>query len=258
MHFRGVGTGAFIPLVFSMVSCHKHQNNEFAFSAIIHSISIMLFDLHVHTTLSACSQLDIKDILQLARGRGLDGVCITDHDTMDIRHQLTEGIQPNGLVVVFGMEYSTSLGDFLVFAPTHKIPPRLSAERLLSTVEDMGGVAVAAHPFRSGRSVSEKLIKLGLCTAVESINGRNTPQENMAVEQWIERYDLFQCGGSDAHTIPELGTYATRFLVPVSTRTDLIQALKHGLCRPEIPTVDSQTHQGVSEKKDAGIQVRLP
>ena len=241
-----------------MVSCHLNQNNIFAFIALIHNIPIMLFDLHVHTTLSACSQLDMQDILRIARGCGLDGVCITDHDTMDIRHQLTEGIQANGLVVVFGMEYSTSLGDFLVFAPTHKIPPRLPAERLLSTVEDMGGVAVAAHPFRSGRSVSEKLIKLGLCSAVESINGRNTPQENMAVEQWIERYDLFQCGGSDAHTIPELGTYATRFLVPVSTRTDLIQALKHGLCRPEIPTVDPQTPRSVSETTNSGIQAHLP
>ena len=75
----------------------------------------MKFDIHVHTTLSPCSHLTVDDILSRAKDKGLDGVCITDHDTMAIRHHLSEGIQDNGLCLIFGMEYSSPDGDFLAF-----------------------------------------------------------------------------------------------------------------------------------------------
>jgi predicted metal-dependent phosphoesterase TrpH len=195
----------------------------------------MLFDLHVHTSLSPCANINIEDLVARAMERGLDGVCITDHHTMDIRHVLAEGIQKNGLCVIFGMEYSTPQGDFLLFGPFEDLAPDLDADLLLPSVRDRGGAAVAAHPFRKGRPTDERIIRKGLCHAVECVNGRNTSHENSAVEQWIRRYRLTQCGGSDAHTLSELGTSATRFLVPVQSRVDLIQALRRGLCRPAIP-----------------------
>jgi predicted metal-dependent phosphoesterase TrpH len=198
-------------------------------------MAIMLFDLHVHTVLSPCSDMNIEEIVARARQRGLDGVCITDHHTMDIRHLLAEGIQKNGLCVLFGMEYSTPKGDFLIFGPFEDLAPNLGADLLLSTVRDSGGAAVAAHPFREARPVDERLIRDGLCHGVECVNGRNTSHENSAVADWVQRYRLTRCGGSDAHTLDELGTFATRFLVPVQSRADLIEALDQGLCRPEVP-----------------------
>lgn len=195
----------------------------------------MLFDLHVHTALSPCSNLNIDDIVGLALNRGLDGVCITDHHTMDVRHLLTEGIQKNGLCVLFGMEYSTPEGDFLIFGPFEDLAPDLDADLLLSIVRDRCGAAVAAHPFRKARPVDERLIRDGLCRGVECVNGRNSSHENSAVADWVQRYRLTRCGGSDAHTLNELGTFATRFLVPVQSRADLIKALDQGLCRPEVP-----------------------
>lgn len=175
------------------------------------------------------------EAIMRAKERGLDGICITDHDTMDIRHTLSEGIQENGICVIFGMEYSTSQGDFLVFGSFERLARELPAHQLLQTVERKGGVAVAAHPFRRKRPVNEKIIQEGLCGAIESLNGRNTLTENLAAGRWRRRYDLIECGGSDAHTIVEVGTFATRFFVPIRTRSDLITALKKRRCRPEIP-----------------------
>jgi hypothetical protein len=195
----------------------------------------MIFDLHVHTSLSPCGEMDITDIVKQAGEHGLDGVCITDHNTMDIRHILAEGIQENGVCVVFGMEYSTLQGDFLIFGPFEELPPHLSATRLLQTVRDHDGVAVAAHPFRKERPVDEILIKQGLCRAVECLNGRNNAAENMKTESWRRRHKVTACGGSDAHTLVELATFATRFFIPVQTRHDLIKALKQEACQPEIP-----------------------
>ena len=215
-------------------------------------ISRMIFDLHIHTTLSHCSRLDIQDAIVCAKERGLDGICITDHHTMDVRHSVSEGIQENGLYVFFGMEYTTSQGDFLLFGPFEHLPSRLPADLLLQTVELQGGIAVAAHPFRVQRPVDERLIHEGLCKAIESINGRNTPMENLAVDTWRRSYDLMtECGGSDAHSLDEVGRFATQFLAPVRSRNDLIRNLKHRLCRPVLHVA---THGYCRDNQIGGIR----
>jgi predicted metal-dependent phosphoesterase TrpH len=178
--------------------------------------------------------LDIQDIITQAKKLGLDGVCITDHQSMEIRQVISEGIQDNGICVLFGMEYSTAQGDFLIFGPFTEMAPNLSADQLLKSVSLMGGAAIAAHPFRKRRPVDERIIREGLCTAVETINGRNTSQENLAVNYWRQRFHLAECGGSDAHSLPELGAVATRFFKPVRTRRELIDAIKQHRCRSEI------------------------
>ncbi len=193
----------------------------------------MKFDLHVHTSISPCSQLSLDDILSQARKKGLQGVCITDHDTMDVRRYINEGIQNNGLCVIFGMEYATQEGDFLLFGPFERIKLGLSAADLLNNVLDKGGVAVSAHPFRFNRPTSEHLIKNGLCTIVEGINGRNHQNENDSVASWENLYGVRQVGGSDAHSLEELGRVATLFQQPIRSRADFIDALKNGRYSPE-------------------------
>jgi hypothetical protein len=216
-----------------------HPNKEFAIFLIIFMIASMIFDMHVHTTFSPCSRMCVDEAVAAAGQSGLDGICITDHDTMSIRHVLTEGLQENGVVVIFGMEYTTSRGDFLVFGPFEALEPGLSADRLLRIVDQSSGIAIAAHPFRKDRPVDGRIIQDGCCRVIESLNGRNTATENAAVQGWCDDYDLTECGGSDAHTIEEVGNFATRFFVPVRTRSDLVAALKNRLCRPEDRTVES-------------------
>jgi len=186
----------------------------------------MLFDLHVHTRISPCSSLDLKDILTHARSRGLDGVCITDHDTMDIRNFCLEGLQRDGLCIIFGMEYSTSEGDFLIFGPFEEVPRGLSAKEILTEVNEAGGVAIAAHPCRKARPTKEYVIREGYCRIVEGINGRNQEHENQMALSLYQNYPVSFVGGSDSHTLEELGGVATRIGCKIRTRSDLIKALK--------------------------------
>ena len=51
---------------------------------------------------------------------------------------------------------------------------------------------------------------------------------------WPERYQVGAVGGSDAHTLDELGKVPTPFTVPIQSRTDLIRALKEGLYNPVV------------------------
>ncbi|TFG38160.1 MAG: PHP domain-containing protein [Desulfobacterales bacterium] len=193
----------------------------------------MKFDLHVHTSISPCSQLPLHDIIAQARQRDLSGVCITDHDTMEVRHYLQEGMQENGLCVIFGMEYTTNDGDFLLLGPYEQLQPGLAAADLLRHVENTGGVAVAAHPYRFNRPTREYLVDHGLCRIVEGINGRNHQYENDSVGTWRERYGVKQVGGSDAHSLEELGLVTTIFHLPIRNRADLIYALKNSSYTPE-------------------------
>lgn len=194
----------------------------------------MRFDIHVHSFLSPCSKLDIRDIVKHAKTLGLDGVCITDHDSMNIQQYLQEGIQGNGLCVIFGMEYATPEGDFLLFGPFADIIPDLPAKQLLKLVQQKDGVAVAAHPFRVDRPIPEYIVREGLCRIIESLNGRNTDIENLQIEIWRRKYTLTECGGSDAHQLNELGSGVTHFEIPIQTREDFIDALKKGKCKPEL------------------------
>ncbi len=188
----------------------------------------MKFDLHVHTTLSPCSSLTLPQILAEARAKNLDGVCITDHETMEAQNMVQEGIQEDGLCVICGMEYATKEGDFLVFGPFSSLPRGLTAAELLQRVYKDGGIAVAAHPFRAKRPTQEHIIAQGLCHIVEGVNGRNQNSENQLVSLWKERYGVRRVGGSDAHTLEELGRVTTRFHYPIKNRLDFIYALKTG------------------------------
>lgn len=218
------------------------------------TIQVMIFETHLHTTLSSCSRLDVHEAIDRAKELGLDGICITDHDTMDVRRQISEGVQPNGLRVVFGQEYTTDQGDFLIFGPFEDLLPGLPAERLLRLVQRNGGVAVAAHPFRENRSANESLIRSGLVGAMESLNGRNTRRENQAADQWRRFYQPTELGGSDAHAWDEVGRYVTRFQTPINSRNDLIRAIKRGWCQPEVHA-DSllTTPTGLSLPASTGI-----
>jgi predicted metal-dependent phosphoesterase TrpH len=192
----------------------------------------MIFDLHVHTTHSPCSRLELAEIIRLAKSRGLDGVAVTDHNSMDIRHEIAEGPQDNGVCLLFGMEYDTPDGDFLLFGPFEDLKPGLSSRELLQIVSDREGVAIGAHPCREGRSLNRNLLKQNACRIVEGVNGRNSEEENLKVQELTQRHPLFLCGGSDAHSPDELGRSATRFEDCITSRKDLIAALKNGRYHP--------------------------
>ena len=192
----------------------------------------MLIDLHVHSTHSACSSLTPMDIISKARSKGLDGVCITDHDTTEIAAHISEGFQPDGLLVLVGMEYATPQGDFLVFGHIESIPQELEARELLAMVKELGGAAVGAHPYRGWRPTDTSIFEESLCSLVEVENGRNNRVEDELAATLAHKLGLISVSGSDAHSVSELGACPTRFTIPIKNRDDLVRALNQGCCEP--------------------------
>ncbi len=197
----------------------------------------MLFDMHIHTSFSPCGHMDFPKILTEARALGLDGICITDHDSMAAGEMINEGIQEDGLCVIVGMEYTSYDGDFLLFGPFEDIPSGLGGFDLLALVRKAGGAVVAAHPFREGRRIPQSMLRPDLITAIEVFNGRNLAEENRQAVDCAQTQGLQKVGGSDAHILDEIGRFVIRFDAPIKSRSDFIRALKNGAYTPELGPV---------------------
>jgi PHP family Zn ribbon phosphoesterase len=68
------------------------------------------FDLHIHSCLSPCGDLDAspRAIVQAAKAAGLDGIMLADHNSSRNSPALAEACRREGLRRLFGMEITTA------------------------------------------------------------------------------------------------------------------------------------------------------
>ena len=152
----------------------------------------MLIDLHTHTAPLSYDALQTPEQLVLeAKGLGLDGLCLTEHDAFWDLDDLVRLQRRHNILLLPGCEINTEEGHFLAFGlkeyvfGMHKLP------FLWKQVESVGGVLIAAHPYRrrnirnhSETDLSSKVQQAASerpfrhCHAVETINGRGSDAEN--------------------------------------------------------------------------------
>ena len=72
------------------------------------------FDLHVHTNYSKDGISSVEEILTKAKGLGLNGLAITDHDVIDGALKALKLADEFGLIVVPGIEVTTKEGEIIV------------------------------------------------------------------------------------------------------------------------------------------------
>jgi predicted metal-dependent phosphoesterase TrpH len=188
----------------------------------------MIIDMHVHTRFSPCSIIRIAHLIDKARKAGLDGVCITDHDTADSQSVFKNIPATQGICIIVGMEYTTRKGDFLLFGPVEYIPKGMDADRLIEWSKREGAAAIPAHPFRRSRPADLDILRKS--DIIEGINGRNHPHENSLCSKWMieQGNGTKQIGGSDAHTLDEIGRIVTIFDKNIYTVEDLLKELTAG------------------------------
>jgi predicted metal-dependent phosphoesterase TrpH len=188
----------------------------------------MLMDMHIHTRFSPCSIIRIAQLMEKARASGLDGICITDHDTTDSISVFKNISAYQGICIIVGMEYTTRKGDFLVFGPVEHIPLGMNAEKLIQWGKKEGAVVIPAHPFRQSRPADLDILRRS--EIIEGLNGRNHPHENALCQKWLKEQGNGKktIGGSDAHTIDEVGDIVTVFKKSIYTIDDLLEALADG------------------------------
>lgn len=218
---------------------------------LFHDVIAMIIDLHVHTNLSDDSKTPPEKYLEAAvqSRSGLGAICFTEHRRFPrdpgldrIYAELSDRF---GIAIIKGVEADTDLGHLLLFGLNDEVirrfdPERrlLKSEHLIEVLHGEGGIAIPAHPFRDsgfGVRLDTLVAKLGpALSAVEAINGQNSPMENDRAIAETEKLGLTAVGGSDAHfpTPHWFLTCATELERPIRNVEELCVELRAGRARP--------------------------
>lgn len=188
----------------------------------------MLIDIHTHTSIgSPCSILHPEDLIATAKEKGIEAVCITDHDTTRAVKICKEIGRKYDFLVLGGMEVRCKEGDVLTFGLWERPPGKIKVQELIDLVHDVGGVAIPAHPFRTeAPSLGDKIWEVRGFDAIEILNGNASDYQNELARKAALKLNLPGTGGSDAHSILTVGEYLTFFEDQIKNEEELIVAIK--------------------------------
>jgi predicted metal-dependent phosphoesterase TrpH len=184
-------------------------------------------DFHVHTCHSRDSFITLKQVVSFAKKRGLDGVAITDHNTVTGALKL----KTSEILVVPGIEISTLEGHLLGINITTQIPAKMGIIETIHKIHEVGGIAVAPHPSAFYKSPPSR--RVSSYDAVEVMNASSVPFPILTYfnRRFAEGLGIPQIGGSDSHYAPEIGSAYT--VVEADSDVDeIVCAIKKGAAFP--------------------------
>jgi predicted metal-dependent phosphoesterase TrpH len=208
----------------------------------------MLVDLHAHTApRSNCSRTTLDELVTTARARGLDALCITEHDVRWPDEELADASRTLDFPLIPGVELTTDIGHVLVFGPLRK--PLWLGYRLDELIDECAQsdtALVLPHPVR--RLAGERAIKGGRVPprpevvaalpqweavhAIEIASTQTTTLEHTLTAAALEVVPRPAVGASDAHGAGLAGTYATEVDGSVRTAEELAAAIRAGHVKP--------------------------
>jgi len=170
-------------------------------------------DLHVHTIYSGDSFITPEIALKYAKIKKLDGFAITDHDTLKAYNILKKNNHNNELIIIPGMEIKTHIGEVIGLFINEEINVRdNNFVSIVEKIKENNGLVVIPHPFdflRGNRLkinlLSDNMIKKYI-DGIEIINSRIIFKRCInKARKFNRKYQLFETGGSDAHSNEEIG-----------------------------------------------------
>jgi predicted metal-dependent phosphoesterase TrpH len=185
----------------------------------------MKFDMHIHSSYSRDASARPKDIVLLCKKSGLDGLAITDHNSISSWTEAETLANELGLVFVRGVELSTKDGHVLAYGVQELIPRGLPVEETIEKVHEAGGVAVAAHPRRFPSGMGLELARTRPLDGIEVINGGSSPRSNRHARRVAESKGSAITAGSDAHDLGQIGKAYT-IAESILTEDDVVDAIR--------------------------------
>ena len=162
--------------------------------------------MHLHTRYSFDCLTDPAALIGCLDARGLDRVCVTDHNEIAGALALRERYPERVLV---GEEVKTAEGvDVIGLFLSHQIPGGTPAAETCRRIHDQGGIVYVPHPFAAGKGGGGRILSVieEQVDAVEGFNARlHWPELNQRAVAWGQQRNLPLGAGSDAHTLAEVG-----------------------------------------------------
>ncbi len=189
----------------------------------------MKLDLHVHTVYSADAQGDLREVVQSAMARGLQGIAIVDHNAVQGSLKgVAVARDLEDFLVVRGAEVTSSAGHILALGIGEPVPRGLPPAETVDGIRALGGIAIAAHPYRFWSGVGEGVVNHVRFDGIESHNGRSVRHHNRQAKALTASLHLPTTGGSDAHAPQYIGRGITELEGEALREDDVIEAIVHG------------------------------
>ena len=190
----------------------------------------MIIDMHIHEqTYSFDSFMKLTDIVHRSKEIGLDGICITDHDSNHLKEYAKEISLAMDFPIFVGAEILTFEGDALAFGVDLLPERKMYVHELIEYVHNQGGVVISAHPYRkNNRGMEDKIKTTKNLDGIEGLNGSTPVDLNLKAYDAALLQNIPVFGGSDAHRLERVGKYATKFPRKIQTMEELVGAIKSG------------------------------
>ena len=226
-----------ILLGFSLLAFGKlHQNTWYAFSRnyvkmstthrIGDKLTMYLYETHMHTyPASACACNSPEEMVRHYKSKKYTGIIITDHffngnngaprdakweKKVEFLVGAYERAKKEGkkhdLDVFFGLEYSNSGSDFLVYGLDEEFLLKnpgfdeLSLADFSATVRRAGGYLAQAHPFRVAWWITNpEPVHPSLIDGIEVHNSSMDSKANKQALDFAIKHNLPKQSGTDAH-----------------------------------------------------------
>lgn len=211
------------------------------------------FDMHVHTNHSD-GLVRVPELLNHLRRHGL-GAAITDHNTIagvrkacsckEAAELILPGIEvsaadgPHLLIYFDNLRDLTSYYNESIKGHQGACPHMatdLSTEKIVGEANESGGLVIAAHPYGYAMLVRGvlKAIDVGMIapTVLDQIDGLEvicgglSHALNTRAETYATAHNFCMTGGSDAHTLREVGRAVTTADEPL-TPAEFLEAVRH-------------------------------
>jgi predicted metal-dependent phosphoesterase TrpH len=184
-------------------------------------------DLHVHTSGSRDAFIDPEQLSTIIKERGLDGVAVTNHDVF------TRVASPDAIIIP-GIEVSTLQGHIIGLGISGSIEKGRTADETISTIQQVGGVAIVPHPFDP---VSPCVNPVKLRSRPEAIEVINADALFFALNtkyarRMADRLGLPMVAGSDSHIPETVGDAYTLIDTDSKNLVDILNAIRAGSVEP--------------------------
>lgn len=202
----------------------------------------MIIDMHVHTKesgdSSATADKYCRVIEQYRKHHSFHGMVITEHCLYEQKSIYQKIGDQYDVLILQGVEVDTNLGHLLLYGITDRFLKQvdvsrrnLNNQKVIKTINDCGGIAVPAHPFRNsiyGQALISGEDALDEISIIEELNGSNSRDENKKATALIEQTGLRGIGGSDAHYANQIWflNCATEFENTIYNIEDLVKELR--------------------------------
>jgi predicted metal-dependent phosphoesterase TrpH len=180
---------------------------------------MLSIDFHTHTYHSYDSVMKPENILRIAKQRGLNGIVISDHDTIKGGLECKALNKDPDFTVIAASEIKTNVGDITALNIKEEIYERNFSDVVAAT-KRQGGLILLVHPYHH-HNLDE--INFDAIDLIEGYNAREFKENNLRSVELAKKWNKPVVAGSDSHLYNEIGNARTFYndfsdlLKPVST-----------------------------------------